>query len=168
MWYRRTGFESSSSIRPGSKIVGIRPAEANTARNSPNPYRNAASAPCTPRTMLVTSCARSSLPKSETVARAPSTTSIFMRKMKNRITAVEQPKNPQKILRANASRKVSRTSASVTIPGLLPIHGPHEYFFQRTLGTRHSFDLALFSAQQIHGVIGHLATGEEECHGSIL
>src|SRR4029077_1157385 len=107
-------------------------------------------------------------PKRETVARAPSTTSIFMRKMKNRITAVEHPKNPQKILRAKASRNVSRTSASVTMPVLLPIHGPHEYFLQRALGARHGFDLAFFSAQQIHGVIGHLATGEVEGHRPIL
>src|SRR5437763_8082043 len=118
--------------------------------------------------MFSTSCARISLPKRETVARAPSTTSIFMRKMKNRITAVEHPKNPQKIFRANASRNVSRTSASVAIPVLLPIHGSHEDFFQRTVSARHGLDLAFFSAQQIDRAIGHLAVGEEECHRPIL
>src|SRR5438132_2821927 len=138
-------------------MVGIRPAEANTARNNPNPYRNAASAPCTPRTMLFTSCARISLPKRETVARAPSTTSIFMRKMKNRMMAVEQPKNPQKILRANASRNVSRTSARVTTPELPAIDRPYEYFFERALGPGHGFDLALFGAQQVDGAIRALA-----------
>src|ERR1700680_3838274 len=118
--------------------------------------------------MSVTSCDRISLPKSETVASAPSTTSIFIRKTKNRITAVEQPKNPQKILRANASRNVSRTSARVAIPVLLPIHRSHEYFLPRALGARHGFDLAFFGAQQVHRMVGHLAAGEVELHRPIL
>src|SRR6266478_9125845 len=130
-------------MRPGSKIVGIRPADAKTARNNPKPYRKASSDPCTPRTRLLTSVARLSLPKSDIVASAPSTTSIFMMKMKNRISAVEQPKNPQKILRAKASRNVSRTSASVTPMVLLFIDRLHEDVFERAAGPRHGLDLAM-------------------------
>src|ERR1700730_6991244 len=112
------------------------------------------SEPCTPRTSLLTSSARLSLPKSEMVASAPSTTSIFIRKMKNRMTAVEQPKKPQKILRANASRHISRTRARVVRPELLAIDGLEEVLLQGALRARHGFDLALLGAQQIHSAVG--------------
>src|SRR6266516_4069011 len=133
-------------MRPGSKIVGIRPADAKTARNNPKPYRKASSDPCTPRTRLLTSVARLSLPKSDMVASAPSTTSIFMRKMKNRITAVEQPKNPQKILRAKASRNVSRTRAAVAKKFLSLIDRLHEHVFKSADGARHRLDGTLLGA----------------------
>jgi hypothetical protein len=55
------------------------------------------------------------LPKSVTVAMAPSTRSIFMRNRKNRMVAVESPNKPQKILRAEASRNVSQISARVAV-----------------------------------------------------
>src|SRR5207247_3096446 len=111
---------------------------------------------------VVTSVARLSLPNSEMVARAPSTTSIFIRKMKNRMMAVAQPKKPQKILRAKASRKVSRTRAAVAIAvaELLAIDSPDEDFFQGAPGARHGFDLALFGAEQIDGAVGGFAARE--------
>src|SRR5579862_3742563 len=99
---------------------------------------------------------------------APSTTSIFIRKRKNRITAVEQPKNPQKILRANASRNVSRTSAAVAIAELLAIHSPHEYFLERAPGARHGFDLAFLGAQQIYRAIGRFAARKKKFHRSVF
>src|ERR1051326_1229026 len=82
--------------------------------------------------------------------------------MKNRISAVEQPKNPQKILRAKASRKVSRTSASVTAMVLLFMNGLHENVFQRAAGPCHRFDLAMLGAQQIDGLVGLIAAAEEK------
>src|SRR5215510_10169629 len=131
--------------------------------------------PCTARTSLLTSIARLSLPNSEMVASAPSTTSIRIRKMKNRITAVEQPKNPQKILRAKASRNVSRTSARVAVPRmargvskLVAIDGPYEHFLQRAPGARDGFDLAFFRAQQIHGPVRALPVFKMEFHVPVL
>src|SRR5215510_8459645 len=124
--------------------------------------------PCTARTSLLTSIARLSLPNSEMVASAPSTTSIRIRKMKNRMTAVEQPKNPQKILRAKASRKVSRTRARVAIPVLVAIDSPDKHFFQSTLGPGHGLDLAFFGAQQIHGSVGAFPALKMEFHVPVL
>ena len=127
---RESGFESSSSIRPGSNTEGIRPADANTARNMPAVNRNAAMAPCAWRTSRCTSSEWAALPNRDTVAIAPCTTSIRMMKMKNRISAVEQPKNPQKILRAKASRNVSRTSARVTPMVLMFMDRLHKNVFE--------------------------------------
>src|SRR5579872_1979635 len=88
--------------------------------------------------------------------------SIFKMKTKNRISAVEQPKNPQKIFRAKASRKVSRTSAPVTSSDRLFIDGPHENIFERTGGACYGFNFAVFRAQLIDGLIGGLAASEKE------
>ena len=117
---------------------------------------------------LVDVGARLSLPNSDIVASAPSTTSIFIRKMKNRMTAVEQPKKPQKILRAKASRNVSRTRARVAIPELLAIDSLDKDFLQGAPGARHSFDLALLGAQQIDGAVGDFPAVEMEFDMSIL
>src|SRR5438046_2497943 len=94
------------------------------------------------------------------VASAPSTTSIFIRKMKNRMMQVAHPKKPQKILRAKASRKVSRTRAAVAVVELLAIDGPDENFLQRAAGARQRFDLTFFRAQQVDGAVGRFAIGE--------
>src|SRR5690348_3555334 len=108
-------------------------------------------APWTWCTRRWTSWPRLVLPKSEMVAMAPWTTSTFRMKRKNRISAVEQPKNPQKILRAKASRNVSRTSAAVTLAvittsrefstALLLIDSFHEDVFQSAGRARHGLDL---------------------------
>src|SRR5438874_9516928 len=96
------------------------------------------------------------------VATAPSTTSMRMMKMKNRISAVEQPIKPQKILRASASRNVSRTKAAVAMADLLGIDSPHENIFQRAVGARDAFDLALLGAQRINCPVRILAAGKLE------
>src|SRR5437016_837815 len=149
-------------MRPGSNTEGIRPADANTARNMPAVNRNAAIAPCAWRTKRCTSSEWDALPNSETVAIAPCTTSIRMMKMKNRISAVEQPKNPQKILRAKASRKVSRTSARVTAMVLLFMNRLHENVFERTAGAGHGFDLTMLGAHQIDSLVGFIAAAEQK------
>src|ERR1035441_2201002 len=99
----------------------------------------------TPATIFSTLCEGPLPPKIEAVASAPSTTSTRMMKMKNKINVVEQAKKAQKILRAKASRKVSRTSAREAVllfacighlRGLRTLHGPYENFFQRAAGSR--------------------------------
>src|SRR5579862_5228659 len=75
----------------------------------------------TPATIFSTDWAGPLRPKNEAVAKAPSTTSMRMMKMKKRMRAVEQAKKAQKILRAKASRKVSRTRASDAMLLFAPI-----------------------------------------------
>src|SRR5258705_209948 len=66
------------------------------------------------------------------VATAPCTTSIRTINRKNRISAVEQPKKPQIILRAEASRNVSTTRPDVcSATRLFSTDGPHKHSFQR-------------------------------------
>src|SRR5215813_9547680 len=85
-----------------------------------------------------------------------------MMKMKNRISAVEQPKNPQKILRAKASRNVSRTSASVTAMALLFMNRLHENIFEGAARARHRFDRAMFGAQEVDGKVCLIAAREKK------
>src|SRR2546430_652264 len=85
-----------------------------------------------------------------------------MMKMKNRISAVEQAKNPQKILRAKASRKVSRTSARVTAMVLLFMNRFHENLFERAAGASHGLDLAMLGAQEVDGQVGFVAAAEQK------
>src|SRR5258707_179785 len=103
-----------------------------------------------------------------TVAIAPCTTSIFMMNRKNRISSVEQPKNPQKILLAKASRKVSRIMARVTARGLVLIDGPYEHLFERAVGAGHGFDVAVLGAQQIERAVCVVAAGEQKLAGAVL
>src|SRR5438105_10212636 len=119
-------------------------------------------APCTCRTMRCTSSPRLVLPNSEIVATAPWTTSIFMMKMKNRMSAVEQAKNPQKILRAKASRNVSSTSATVMSSDLLLIDGPHENLFEGARRARHGLYGAMLGAQPVHRLVRLVSAGEEK------
>src|SRR5258708_6681627 len=149
-------------MRPASKTEGTSPTDANTARNMPAVNRKAAMAPCAWRTSRCTSSEWAALPNSETVAIAPCTTSIRRMKMKNRISAVEQPKNPQKILRAKASRKVSRTRAAVTAMVLLFMNRFHENIFESAAGAGHGFDLTVLGAQQVDGQVGFVAAAEEK------
>src|SRR5579872_4799714 len=161
------GLESSSSMRPGSNTEGIRPAEAKMARNIPAVKRNAAIAACTWRTNFCISWARLVLPNKDMVARAPWTTSTRRMKRKNRINNVEQARNPQKILREKASRKVSFTKATVTLQDLLFMNHLHEDLFERARCACDSFDLAMFGAQQIDGLVGFFAIGENKLDVSV-
>src|SRR5579864_774901 len=154
-------------MRPGSNTAGIKPADANTARNMPAVKRNAAIAACTWRTSNWTFSPRDVLPNSEMVAMAPWTTSTFMMNMKNRISAVEHPKNAQKIFRAKASRNVSRTSAAVTSSDLILIHRPHENILQRAASSRQFFNLAVLSAQQIDRLVGLFAASEKKFDAAV-
>src|SRR5437773_10572261 len=85
-----------------------------------------------------------------------------MMKMKNRISAVEQAKNPQKILRAKASRKVSRTSATVTAMVLLFMNRLHENVFERTAGAGHGFNLTMPGAQPTESMGRFIAAAEQK------
>src|SRR5258708_2003928 len=123
---------------------------------------------CTPRTMRAASSERWSVrPKRVTVAVAPSTMSIRMRKRKKMIMAVDRANRPQKILRARASRKVSRIRARVTARvtprgGGSGMNGPDEYVFEGAGGGREGFHLAAFGAQQVERGISIGAGSELE------
>ena len=107
-------------MRPGSRMLGIRPAEANSASTVPHRYRKIATREYAMRTifwMSETRCDVCSIPSKET---APSTTSIFRMNRKNAISKVDNPNRPQKSQRALASWNVSTTSA-VTTGSRLPL-----------------------------------------------
>src|SRR5260370_19260807 len=143
MCVRDTDFDRINSMRPGSSTLGIKPAEANTARNIPKEYRNVAIEACTPRTTATTSAVpRPDWPNRLMVAVAPSTMSMRSRNRKNRIIAVDSAKSPQKILRANASRNVSRINAMVIVRLALTIDGPDKHVFEGAGGWRQRFHLA--------------------------
>src|ERR1700733_78914 len=110
---------------------------------------------CTPATIFSTLCVGPLRPNREAVASAPCTTSTRMMKTKNTISAVEQPKKAQKILRAKASRKVSRTRAraavvlfalhrelSLLLNVLRGFYRLHKHLFQGAGGAREVLDLA--------------------------
>src|ERR1051325_10519532 len=130
----------------------------------------------TPATILSTLCEGPLRPKMEAVASAPSTTSTRMMKMKKRISAVEHPKNAQKIFRAKASRKVSRISDSVAIllfacigrlRNLRGFHSLHEDVFEGACGARKILNDTLSGAQKIDGGIGPFPRGEGQVQAAV-
>src|SRR5579863_6794691 len=111
-----------------------------------------------------------------TVAMAPCTTSMRMMNIRKSRSALQQPKNPQKMRRAKASRKVSLTRARVVFIDVAPpapryslwLHGLHKYILESAPRTAQRFNLASIRAQQIDCMIGLPARCEQQLQRAVV